>query len=162
MNDETVKDLLRRLDEVEHKMVRYRQGVVTTASPLAVAMGGSSIPYTNMQAVGGISLNVGDSVSTLMFGHDALVLGQTDRQIQYATNGHTLTTTVPLASYNIPLTRAWTTAHILFFAWVHAPASNWNFAVKSCAPNGLTQGVAVIEQTFAGQTLQMSWMSMGY
>lgn len=52
-----------------------RKGVVTAAAPLAVAVGGSATPYTDIVSVGGTPLAVGDPVSVVMYGGTLLVLG---------------------------------------------------------------------------------------
>lgn len=73
MNDDVLRGLLERLSDLERRP-RYRQGVVTAAAPLAVALGGSAVPYTSVQTVRGPHL-VGQIVGTLTFGNDMIVLG---------------------------------------------------------------------------------------
>jgi hypothetical protein len=75
MNEDTLRDLLGRIQELDRRGMRYRQGVVTTASPLAVAFGASTTSNTNLRYVSSYIPVVGDVVGTLTFDHDCLVLG---------------------------------------------------------------------------------------
>lgn len=75
MDPQAIRELLERLGALERQSVRYRQGVVTTASPLAVALGGSSVPYSSVKTIA-TGLLVNDVVAVLMFGNDLLVLGK--------------------------------------------------------------------------------------
>jgi hypothetical protein len=74
MRDDTLREILNRLGELDRRAVRYRQGTVTTVSPLAVALGGSSTSYTSVKALAGFRPVVGDVVAALIFGNDMLVL----------------------------------------------------------------------------------------
>lgn len=76
MNDDVVTALLNRFTAAERRQVVYRQGVVTTAAPLAVALGGSTVPYSGVSALGSYAPTVGDIVSVLTFGNDLIVLGK--------------------------------------------------------------------------------------
>lgn len=78
MNADVTRDLLCRQQELERRGARYRQGTVTTASPLAVALGGSSTSYSPVKRLGSYIPVVGDVVSVLVFGSDMLVLGAID------------------------------------------------------------------------------------
>lgn len=75
MDDETAQALIARLDALERDMVRYRQGTVTAASPLSVALGGSDVSYTDVAALGSYSPSTNDTAATITFGNDMLVLG---------------------------------------------------------------------------------------
>lgn len=77
MNEETAKRIDQRFRKLEREGVRYRQGVVTDDSPLSVALGGSDTPYTGVVALDASILKVGDTVATLTFGNDLIVLGRT-------------------------------------------------------------------------------------
>lgn len=70
------RDLLRRVQNVERVATRYRQGKITSTSPLSVALGGSTTSYTNVRTILGTGLAVGDTVSVLVLGNDLLVLGK--------------------------------------------------------------------------------------
>lgn len=74
MNEDTLRDLMRRLGELERTSVRYRGGSVTDDSPLTVTLGGAATAYANVQAVTPRALT-GDHVATLTWGNDLLVLG---------------------------------------------------------------------------------------
>lgn len=73
MNDQILKEILRRLQRLEQTSVRYRAGEVTDVAPLDVALGGSDVSYEDVTAVG--PLADGDQVATLLWGNDLLVLG---------------------------------------------------------------------------------------
>lgn len=73
MNDDVLRDMLRRLSDAEDRG-RFRHGTVTTAAPLAVALGGSSVSYSNVRSIAG-PLAVGDDVAAWTFGNDIIVLG---------------------------------------------------------------------------------------
>lgn len=75
MNSAAIQNLLGDLKAIKERMVRHRPGVVTSVSPLAVAVAGSDVPYTNVKTVGGPPLAIGDAVSVLAFGNDLVVLG---------------------------------------------------------------------------------------
>ncbi len=75
MDPRTATEILQRLGDLEGSSIRYRKGVVTAASPLSVVLGGASVPFTDVRAVGGGTFTFGDVVSVLVFGNDLLVLG---------------------------------------------------------------------------------------
>lgn len=83
---EVVRDLTRRLDTLNRIAVRYRQGEITSLSPLSVDLGGSGIPYTSVRALPGSALAIGDVVAVLTWGNDLLVLGRVkaDRSVPSA------------------------------------------------------------------------------
>lgn len=74
MNEDTLRDLMRRLGELERTAVRFRAGEITDTSPLSVALGGSDIAHQDVSTVqAGVS--VGDHVAALTWSNDLLVLG---------------------------------------------------------------------------------------
>lgn len=75
MNDAMLNSILLRLGELE-KRPRVRFGVVTTASPLAVALGGSDVPHPDCKHLASYTPTLGDNVSVLTFGGDIIVLGE--------------------------------------------------------------------------------------
>lgn len=75
MDDRVTRDLLRRLRHIERRSVRLRRGVVTGASPLDVALGGSDTSYQDVPAVGDGTFEVDDQVVVLMAGNELIVLG---------------------------------------------------------------------------------------
>lgn len=84
MNDDTVRDLLRRLAALERRETRPRMAVVTDTNPLMVAIGGSADSY-EAAALDGPLLHVGDVVSVLTFGSDMLVLGRPSTDLPWVT-----------------------------------------------------------------------------
>lgn len=76
MSPKVINAIIRRLGNLEQRSVRYRQGVITSTSPLSVAVGGSDTSHAGVRALAVNSLAVGDTVALLMFGHDALILGR--------------------------------------------------------------------------------------
>lgn len=75
MNDQAaMMAMLRRLNDVERQMAKIRVGEVTSLGPLAVALGGSDVPYDSVKSV--IAVEVGDIVVAVMWGHDMVVLGR--------------------------------------------------------------------------------------
>jgi hypothetical protein len=78
MNPDLIRDLDRRLRALERTSVRYRQGVVTSDSPLAVALGGDTDnPLTDVQQLHSAgALQVDDVIAALQFASDLLVLGR--------------------------------------------------------------------------------------
>lgn len=76
MNPRTAIKLVERLQNLEADQVRIRLGEVTDDSPLSVALGGNSTPYTSVKALAGVALAVGDLVAVTLFGRDLLVLGK--------------------------------------------------------------------------------------
>lgn len=83
MNDQTLKDIDRRLKALEQTTVRYRAGEITDTAPLDVALGGSDVAYEDVQALGPVA--TGDQVATLVWGNDLLVLGALGRGIRFGT-----------------------------------------------------------------------------
>jgi hypothetical protein len=69
-----MRDLLRRVSALERQQVRLRIGEVTDLAPLDVALGGSDVPYENVNAVGPVT--DGETVAALMAGGNLLVLGR--------------------------------------------------------------------------------------
>lgn len=76
MNAQMLSDLLRRLGLLERHGVQHRPGVVTSVSPLSVALGGSPISYTAVKATSDMPLSIGDAVSVQTFGNDLIVQGR--------------------------------------------------------------------------------------
>lgn len=83
MNEQTVRNILRRLDALERTRPRLRVGEVTDVAPLDVALGGSSVSYEDVRSLG--ALAAGDRVAVLVSGNDLLVLGAVDRCIRFGT-----------------------------------------------------------------------------
>lgn len=75
MDSPAVRDILRRLKELERTTVRYRQGQIVDASAMSVSLGGSDTTYDGVAALGSADLADGDTVAALTFGNDMLVLG---------------------------------------------------------------------------------------
>ena len=75
MNDQMLRDLLRRLNVLERTSARVRVGEVTGTGPTDVALGGASTSYEDVAALGGPTLTTGDQVAALVWGNDLLVLG---------------------------------------------------------------------------------------
>jgi len=73
MNDQMLRDLLRRLNVLERTSARVRVGEVTDVNPLDVALGGSDTSYEGVKAIGAVA--DADQVATLLWGNDLLVLG---------------------------------------------------------------------------------------
>lgn len=76
LDPRTITELLRRVGSLERAAIRFRLGEVTDDSPLSLTLGGSDISYTDVQALAGLQLTVGDTVAVLTFGNDLLVLGR--------------------------------------------------------------------------------------
>lgn len=76
MDDQTLRAILGRLQDLERTAVRYRQGEITDDSPLSVALGGSDIPLENVKALQGQDLAPGDVVAALTWARDLLILGR--------------------------------------------------------------------------------------
>lgn len=75
-NDPMIEAIMRRIVEIERKMVTYRQGVVTDDDTLAVALGGSDVPYTDVRTLRTAEpLEVDDPVAVLTMGNTLLALG---------------------------------------------------------------------------------------
>jgi hypothetical protein len=74
MNDEMLADLLARLDALEARCPSMKLGVVTTSSPLAVAIAGASTPSTNCKAAASASFTIGDVVMVAQWRGDLFVL----------------------------------------------------------------------------------------
>lgn len=75
MNETMVRDLLLTIEQLKAKP-NVRKGIVSAVSPLAVKLGGSATPYTNVANGCESNLLVGDSVSVLMWGGDMLIIGR--------------------------------------------------------------------------------------
>jgi hypothetical protein len=73
MNDQMLRDLLRRVSVLERNQVRLRVGEVTGTAPLDVALGGSDVSYDDVRSVQPVGS--GDQVAALTAGHDLIVLG---------------------------------------------------------------------------------------
>jgi hypothetical protein len=73
MDNDVIIDLQRRLKALEESVAYPRIGVVSSLSPLAVKVGGSSVPFTNVKALAPVA--IGQQVSVLVWGNDLLVLG---------------------------------------------------------------------------------------
>lgn len=74
MNRNVQDDLQRRITALERTAVRFRIGEITDTGPLAVALGGSDVPYTDVRSTDG-SVTTGDIVACLVFGNDLIILG---------------------------------------------------------------------------------------
>lgn len=74
MDDRTLEEIMDRLDRLEREKAGVRIGLVTDDSPLAVALGGSDIAYTDVKTVGTWTPMVGQQVAVLRWGQDLLVL----------------------------------------------------------------------------------------
>lgn len=92
MNDDVLKDLLRRVTALERTAVRYRAGEVTALAPLDVELGGSGVPYEDVKAVG--LCKVGDQVATLLWGSDLIVLGHVTEGMRSGTSAVSTTASV--------------------------------------------------------------------
>jgi hypothetical protein len=69
------RDQQRKRSELESRAVRHRIGTVTALDPLEVAVGAADTSYTDVRALESAALEVGDTVSVLMWQNDLLVLG---------------------------------------------------------------------------------------
>lgn len=76
MNAAIAKALLRELRDIKRQSVRRRIGEVTATSPLSVALGGSTVPYTDVKRLASYSPTIGDVVAVDVSGNDLLVLGE--------------------------------------------------------------------------------------
>lgn len=100
MNENVIRDIQRRLDALEQTRPRLRVGEVTDLGPLDVALGGSDVPYEDVQAIGPVA--DGDSVAALVWGADLLVLGALNRGIRFGTGTVTITNGTNADSASIP------------------------------------------------------------
>ena len=75
MNEQVIRDLMRRVEALERTRPRLRVGEVTGVGPLDVALGGASTSYQDVSSLGGVNLAVNDKVAVLVSGNDLLVLG---------------------------------------------------------------------------------------
>lgn len=75
MDHETLRDIQRRLRDLEDTRPRVRIGEVTATSPLSVALGGSATAFTSVKTLTGQTYNVNDQVACLMWAGDLIVLG---------------------------------------------------------------------------------------
>ena len=73
MDERVMADVLRRLARLERESVRLRMGEVSDRGPLDVTLGGSSVAYEDVQAIG--EMDAGEKVAVLLAGNDLLVLG---------------------------------------------------------------------------------------
>lgn len=73
MDEAVIKDLRRKLKELERRTPRLRVGRVTATSPLTVSLGASGVTYDDVKALS--SPAVDDKVAVLVSGNDILVLG---------------------------------------------------------------------------------------
>lgn len=76
MDPRTALKLVERIQALERKTPTIRLGTVTDTAPLAVALGGSDTPYTNVKALDGDALAADDVIAAVMFGRDLLILGR--------------------------------------------------------------------------------------
>lgn len=76
MNADLIRSLQRRFKAIEERAARHHTGTVTTASPLAVTLGGAATPFTNCKRLASYTPVIGDKVSVLRFGPDLIVLGK--------------------------------------------------------------------------------------
>jgi hypothetical protein len=74
-NEQVLRDLLDRIQRLEHSSVRVRVGEVTDDSPLSVALGGADEAYEDVKSVVA-GLSIGDTVAVLLWGGDLIVLGE--------------------------------------------------------------------------------------
>lgn len=75
MDTRTTQDLLNRLSKLERRSVRFRRGEITSSSPVHVSLGGSAVPYTNVQTLVGLTVAIGDQVLCLVAGNSICVIG---------------------------------------------------------------------------------------
>lgn len=76
MGPATLRNLLKKIDDLERRSVKHRRGIITAVGPLAVAVGGSAVSWTNVTSIGDdAAFTIGDVVSVLTFGGDCIVLG---------------------------------------------------------------------------------------
>ena len=77
MNAATIKAIRAEIDAIKDTMPSIRRGVVTTASPLAVAVGGSDVSYTDCKRLASYTPTIGDQVMVMIIGGvDLIVLGK--------------------------------------------------------------------------------------
>lgn len=76
MNVASIKDVMMRLKHLERTSARLRKGVVTAVGPLAVDLGDAGVAHSNVSAIDGLALGVGDVVAALMRGNEVVVLGR--------------------------------------------------------------------------------------
>ncbi len=76
MNSAMVKTLLRDIRDIKRQSVRRRIGEVTATSPLSVALGGSTVAYTDVKRLASYSPTIGDIVAVDVSGNDLLILGE--------------------------------------------------------------------------------------
>lgn len=69
-----LKEILKRLDNIEKTTPKLRTGVITSTSPLNVSLGGSTVSYTGVSNINSVALN--DHVAVLVRDHDVLILGK--------------------------------------------------------------------------------------
>lgn len=74
MDEQVLENIMDRLDVIERDMVRVRQGVITSTSPLQVDIGNSGVPV-NAKSINAVSLD--ETVWVLKWRGDLLILGGT-------------------------------------------------------------------------------------
>lgn len=74
MNERILRDVLRRLDELERTSLHLRRGVIDTVSPLAVRMGGAEAAYSGVKGLA--DAQAGEAVLALAGRNDVYLLGR--------------------------------------------------------------------------------------
>lgn len=72
MDEQVMKSIMDRFDNIERDMVVVRQGVITSTSPLQVDLGDSGVPV-NAKSINAVSVD--DTVFVLKWRGDLLILG---------------------------------------------------------------------------------------
>lgn len=92
MDDQALRELLRRVQELERTTVRYRQGEVADTGPLDVTLGGASTIIENApRLVAAGELAASDPVAALTFGNGLLILGRIGDPPAFLTDQDTTT-----------------------------------------------------------------------
>lgn len=76
MNETVVRDLERRVKELEREAMHMRRGVVSTLKPLGVTLGGAETAIPDVSGAADARLNEG--VNCLVGSNDMFVLGRSD------------------------------------------------------------------------------------
>lgn len=93
MDPQALRDLQRRVSELERTSVRYRQGVVDDASPLDVILSGGDVVIEAVPALASaLPVPDGANVGLLAFGNALLALGAIDAPPAWTAYAPTVTT----------------------------------------------------------------------
>lgn len=76
MDDAALRQIMRRLDQLERTSVRTRLGEVTDDSPLTITLGGDDTDIADAPHLADATLDTGDPVAALTAGNGLLVLGR--------------------------------------------------------------------------------------